>query len=95
MLHNAISGLSLGTTGPEFSSRKFRVEIMMKYLALGRGFALVLRDSPVRIFPPLLLTDISFVYHRRWIDLAQDSDSWRALLNAVTQLQFHKIRGIS
>jgi len=82
MLRQAISGLNLGTPEPEFSSWQDCVEIMLNQLALGRGFPLVLRVSPIRIFTPLLLTDISFVYHR-WIELAQVSDSWRALVNAV------------
>jgi hypothetical protein len=30
-----------------------------------------------------------------WINLAQDKDRWRALVNAVMNLQFHKMRGIS
>jgi hypothetical protein len=30
-----------------------------------------------------------------WIDMAQDSDRWRALVNAVTILRFHKMLGIS
>jgi hypothetical protein len=30
-----------------------------------------------------------------WIDLAQDSDRWRFIVNAVMKLGFYKIRGIS
>ena len=30
-----------------------------------------------------------------WIDLAQDRDRWRALVNAKMKLRVHKLRGIS
>jgi hypothetical protein len=30
-----------------------------------------------------------------WIDLAQDKDRWRALVNEAMNLGFHKMRGIS
>jgi len=30
-----------------------------------------------------------------WIDLAQDRDRWRTLVNAVMKLRDHKIWGIS
>jgi len=30
-----------------------------------------------------------------WIDLARDRDRWRALVNVVMNLRFHKIWGIS
>jgi hypothetical protein len=30
-----------------------------------------------------------------WIDLAEDRDRWRAVLNAVMNLWFHKMWGIS
>jgi hypothetical protein len=30
-----------------------------------------------------------------WIDLAQDTERWQAIVNAVKNLQVHKMRGIS
>jgi hypothetical protein len=30
-----------------------------------------------------------------WLELAEDRDRWRALLKAVMNLEFHKMRGIS
>jgi hypothetical protein len=30
-----------------------------------------------------------------WIHWAQDGDRWRALVNTVMNLRFHKMRGIS
>jgi hypothetical protein len=30
-----------------------------------------------------------------WIDLAHDRDRWRALMNALMNLEFHKMRRIS
>jgi hypothetical protein len=30
-----------------------------------------------------------------WIDMAKDTDRWRALVNAVMNIGFHKMRGIS
>ena len=30
-----------------------------------------------------------------WIDVALDRDMWRVLLNAVMNIHFHKMRGIS
>jgi len=30
-----------------------------------------------------------------WIDLAQDKDRWRELVNAVMKLRFRKVRGIT
>jgi hypothetical protein len=30
-----------------------------------------------------------------WIEMAQDRDRWQALLNAIMNLWFHKLRAIS
>jgi hypothetical protein len=30
-----------------------------------------------------------------WIDLAQERDRWRAVVNEVMDFRFHKIRGVS
>ena len=30
-----------------------------------------------------------------WIDLAQDRDRWRTLVNAAMNVRFHKMRGIT
>jgi hypothetical protein len=30
-----------------------------------------------------------------WIEVAQDRDRWRTLVNEVTYIGFHKMRGIS
>ena len=30
-----------------------------------------------------------------WIDMAEDRDRWRELVNAVMKFQVHKMRGIS
>jgi len=30
-----------------------------------------------------------------WIELVEDSDRWQALVTAVMNLRFHKMRGIS
>jgi hypothetical protein len=30
-----------------------------------------------------------------WIDLAQDRNTWRGLVNAAMKFEFHKMRGIS
>ena len=30
-----------------------------------------------------------------WMDLAQDRDRWRGILNAIMNLGFHKMRGTS
>jgi hypothetical protein len=78
--------------------------ISFTYILNGRG---VYRDlvekpegkrplgRPRRRWKNNIRMDIQECGGREWIGLAQDRDRWRAIVNAVMNFGFHKMRGIS
>jgi len=79
---------------------------ILMYMAERRGVYKVLKGKPegkrllgsaTRRWEDSIKMDLQEVGCRSmdWIELAQDGDRWRALVNAVINLRIPKIRGIS